>query len=118
MSECQKQTAVRDDKGRFVSGNHNPVGRPKGMKHKLSASFLNDLALHWQAEGADILKRVTKDDPATVLRVIASLVPKEMMLKLEGAGDGTGVVINLLGISHPLVDEKDITPDKDPESPD
>jgi hypothetical protein len=116
MSESQKQGPIRDGKGRFVRGAHNPVGRPKGMKHKLSASFLNDLALHWQSQGADILERVSKDDPATVLKVIASLVPKEMMLRLEGDGDGAGIVINLLGVSHPL-QEKDITPDKDPESP-
>ena len=118
MNENQKQTAQRDSQGRFVAGSHNPVGRPKGVKHKLSASFINDLALHWQAEGGDILKRVTEEDPAALLRVVASLVPREMLLKLEGGGDGEGIVINLLGVSHPLIEEKDITPALDNKSDD
>lgn len=75
----------RDAKGRFVAGTTGTVkrGRPMGIKHNLSRAFLTDLALHWQEEGGDILKRVTKDDPAAVLRVVASLVPKEMITRLE-----------------------------------
>jgi hypothetical protein len=120
MSEAiAKQSGrTRDDKGRWLPGvPQHGGGRPKGVKHKLGQSFLNDLALHWQTEGADILKRVTKDDPATVLRVIASLIPKELALRLEGGNDGEGIVINLMGVSHPLI-EKDITPAIDSESPD
>ncbi len=121
MSEVgvKQEERTRDGKGRWLPGKTaNPAGRPKGIKHKLSASFINDLALHWQAEGGDILRRVTEEDPAAVLRVIASLVPREMMLKLEGGNDGQGIVINLLGVSHPLIEERDITPAIDSESPD
>ena len=118
MNKSVKQEErTRDDKGRWLPGKTaNPAGRPKGIKHKLSASFINDLAAHWQAEGGDILRRVTEEDPAAVLRVIASLVPREMMLKLEGATDGRGIIINLLGVSHPLIGEKDITPALDNKS--
>ena len=116
MSEIQKKQAkTRDEKGRWLPGvPANPSGRPKGVKHKLSQSFLTDLAIHWQNEGGDILKRVTEDDPATVLRVIASLVPRELALKLE-AGDMAlgGVTINLVpleneikDIESPVIDEE------------
>jgi hypothetical protein len=69
-----------------------------------------------------ILERVTAEDPATVLRVVASLVPKELAPKLEaGADSEKGIVINLMGVAPAVVPEPiDITPDtlRDIESPD
>ena len=98
---------------------NNPIGRPIGYKHRLSQSILQDLAEHWQAKGGDILKRVTDEDPAAVLRVIASLIPKEIIGYLEVGQDETGIVINFTGGSHPLLelDERDITPTEETKSP-
>ena len=74
----------RDAAGRFLSGGKElGVGRPKGVKHHLGRAFLEDLAQLWQEQGGDILKRVAKDDPVSLLRVVANLVPKELLLKVE-----------------------------------
>lgn len=75
---------ARDARGRLLPGHTaNPAGRPKGVRHRLSKNFLLDVAQHWQEEGGDILKRVTREDPGTVLRVVASLVPRELITKME-----------------------------------
>ena len=115
MQEGEIQSGVkRDERGRFLPGMTSmSPGRPKGQRHKLSSNFLEDLALFWQQEGGDILRRVAADDPSTVLRVVASLVPKELALRLEAGADGSaGIVINLLGVAPAVaLSELDITPD-------
>ncbi len=122
MTEKQLEV-TRSADGRVLPGSAspNPKGRPPGTRHKLSSAFLQDLAVHWQKEGGDILKRVTAEDPAAVLRVIASLVPRELALKLEAGGDGDqGIIINLMGVAPGVTDTpKEITPDtlRDIESP-
>lgn len=82
--EVVETKPARDARGRLLPGHTaNPAGRPKGVRHRLSKNFLFDIAQHWQEEGGDILKRVTREDPATVLRVVASLVPRELITKME-----------------------------------
>ncbi|TDG13970.1 hypothetical protein E2F43_10780 [Seongchinamella unica] len=115
--ESGKQPApARDARGRFVRGNEiaKTGGRPLGSKHKLSESFLKDVAVSWQEQGGDVLQKVAQDDPSTYLRVIASLVPKELVTRLEAGDSAQGLVINLLGVEHPIDAEwKDITPEND-----
>lgn len=109
------RTPSRDEKGRFLPGAQAPagVGRPKGSRTMLSEAFYKDLANLWQEQGGDILERVAKDDPATVLRVISALMPKEFVGRFEiGAGE-KGPVISFVGASHPLIPEsgeRDVTP--------
>jgi hypothetical protein len=62
----------------------NPAGRPKGSRSKLSESFLRDVCAEWEKNGIDALRKVREDDPSTFIRVIASLVPKEI------GGEGGG----------------------------
>ena len=110
---AKQREVKRDAAGRFLPGASPLGGRPPGTRHKLSSAFLQDLAVHWQEQGGEILQRVTAEDPATVLRVIASLVPRELALKLEvGADEGAGIVINLMGVAPAVAEqiERDITP--------
>ena len=97
-TEPQHPKPARDARGRLLPGHTaNPAGRPKGARHRLSKNFLLDVAQHWQEEGGDILKRVTREDPGTVLRVVASLVPRELITKMEIGDEDTSL--------------RDITPD-------
>lgn len=56
----------------------NPKGRPKGSKNKFTNQFYEDLLLEWQEGGREVMKEVRENDPATFLRVAASLVPKDI----------------------------------------
>jgi len=71
-------------KGQFRPGQvANPNGRPKGARHKLGQSFLQKLAKHWQQYGDDALHRTWEKEPATYVKVIASLLPKEVSLTAD-----------------------------------
>ena len=65
------------------------VARGKGVRHILSQRFLLDMCDDWKEHGTDVLAAVRTNDPATYLRVMASLVPKT--LTLEDSSDGKSV---------------------------
>ncbi len=55
----------------------NPLGRPRGARNKLADSFLAGYAAAWEAHGEAALIKVATEDPATFVRVAATLMPKE-----------------------------------------
>lgn len=61
----------------------NPAGRPKGARSKLSDSFLSDLAEHWQANGKQALQAAYKKNPVEYVRVVASLLPKNVAVDVD-----------------------------------
>lgn len=66
----------------------NP-GRPKGARNKLGEAFIEALHESFQAQGADCIQRVIDDKPDQYLKVIASLLPKEMHLNVNNTDDLT-----------------------------
>src|SRR5215469_8091976 len=65
----------RNARGQFTTGN---PGRPVGSRNRLSEQFLSALAADWEEHGIEVLQKVREDRPADYLRVIASVLPKEM----------------------------------------
>lgn len=63
-----------------VSG--NPNGRPKGGRNRLSEQFLSDLHDSWAEIGAIALRRAADEDPVGYVRIVASLMPKDINLSL------------------------------------
>ena len=61
----------------------NPHGRPKGARQKLSEGFLADLAEHWQANGKDALQAAYEKNPVEYVRVVASLLPKNVAVDVD-----------------------------------
>jgi hypothetical protein len=53
-------------------------GRPKGSKHKLSEEFVAGLCEGFKQHGSAVIEKVRKEQPADYLRVIASVIPKEL----------------------------------------
>ena len=60
----------------------NPAGRPKGARHKLGEAFIEALHVSFQEQGADAIQRVIDDKPEQYLKVIASLLPKDINLNI------------------------------------
>jgi hypothetical protein len=58
----------------------NPGGRSKGARTKLSDAFIRILARDWEKHGESVVSRVRESDPATYMRVIAGLLPKDVTL--------------------------------------
>ena len=72
----------------------NLQGRPKGSRHKLAESFINDVQEDWKVNGKEALAKVRADDPATYLRVVASILPKEIEVEV---GQGLAALLGTLG---------------------
>lgn len=53
-------------------------GRPKGTKDTLGKAFFKDLAARWEKSGPSVLERMARNEPGTFLRVVASLMPKQL----------------------------------------
>jgi hypothetical protein len=77
-------TSTRDANGRFLSGNIGG-GRPKGSRNKLSDVLLSVVVDDFIEHGAEALAQLRQKDPATYLRLVASLVPRELILQREEA---------------------------------
>lgn len=71
----------------------NPAGRPKGARSRLSEAFLTALEEHWKDNGKDALVEALKKDPAGYVRVVASLLPKDVNLDVS---DDLAAVLNAI----------------------
>ncbi|MGB8238745.1 MAG: DUF5681 domain-containing protein, partial [Pseudolabrys sp.] len=56
----------------------NPRGRPQGSRNKLSEDFFRDLCDAWQAFGKPALMTAAWTHPVEFVRVVASLIPREL----------------------------------------
>lgn len=72
----------------FQPGNNaNPHGRPKGSRNKLGEQFVQALQADFQEHGKKAIETVREERPHEYLKVVASLLPKQVEIK-EGAFDG------------------------------
>jgi hypothetical protein len=76
----------RDQHGRLSTGNGGG-GRRKGSRNKLSEMFLEKIALDFMEHGAEAIERVRKEDPAAYLKLLAWLIPRELILQRERSPD-------------------------------
>jgi hypothetical protein len=61
----------------------NPAGRPIGSRNKLSESVIQDIAADWAIGGAETIARVRRTDPAAYFRVVASILPKDVLVNVQ-----------------------------------
>jgi hypothetical protein len=69
--------AVTRNRG-FQPGNKLGPGRPTGSRDKLTRSFLHSVAETFERKGQKALDRLAEDDPGAFIRVVASLMPKQL----------------------------------------
>lgn len=58
----------------------NPAGRPKGARSKLGEAFIKAMQEDFDQHGADVIATVRDEKPDQYLKVIASILPKELDL--------------------------------------
>ena len=81
MSETG-EVAGRDARsGRFLAGN-NGGGRKPGSRSKLGEAFVADLAACWEKHGVEALERCALEEPGQFIKVIASLMPRDINLSV------------------------------------
>lgn len=66
----------------------NP-GRPKGSRNKLGEQFIEDLYADWQSHGVSTLERVRNEKPDQYLKVVASILPKDLNVNINQMDDLT-----------------------------
>lgn len=67
----------------------NPNGRGKGSRNKLGEAFLDALHDDFQAHGVAAIQKVRDEKPDQYLKVIASILPKELNVKVDPFDDLT-----------------------------
>jgi hypothetical protein len=70
----------RAPNGRFLRGWRGGPGRPPGRPNRgsVDARIIKSVLLDsWNEYGPDALRRVAEDDPATYLRLVVALLPRE-----------------------------------------
>jgi hypothetical protein len=67
---------------RFSSDNQpEKSGRPQGSRDRLSKEFMRALSADFETHGTTVIETVRTSDPATYLRVVASLQRQEIEVR-------------------------------------
>jgi hypothetical protein len=78
---------LREDRlpnGQFKKGVYKGgPGFPHGKRRDLELALVDDVVRDWRKHGAKVLTRVREDDPSTYLRVVASLLPKDLNVNVN-----------------------------------
>lgn len=75
----QERQEVRDAAtGQFQKGHKGGPGRGKGSRNKLGEAFIESMYEAWKSSGDQVIRNVINDDPASFLRSMVALMPKEM----------------------------------------
>jgi hypothetical protein len=82
----------------------NPLGRPKGSRSKLSESFIAAMCSDFEENGVRVIETVRAERPQDYLKIIASILPKELHVKDASLDDmSDGELVELLAAVRSLV---------------
>jgi hypothetical protein len=65
----------------------NPAGRPKGARNKISEAFIEALHDDFLEHGVSVIRRVRESKPEQYLKVIASIMPRDVNLTVNPIGE-------------------------------
>jgi hypothetical protein len=78
-----KDVSGRAKNGTFLPGRQGGPGRPVGSRNRLSEKFLSDLQKVWLKKGANALDKVANENPEILVRVVASILPRQLDATLD-----------------------------------
>lgn len=81
-----KPVPEKDEKGRFVTGNIGG-GRPKGARAVLGEQFLQAMQADFEQNGIVAIATVREERPQDYLKIIASILPKDVNLNVNNMDD-------------------------------
>lgn len=78
-----------NDNGRHANGyfKKGTGGRVPGSRNKLQKVFVDELAKDFEENGAGAIRIVRVEKPAEYLRIVASVLPKELLVAEASLGD-------------------------------
>jgi hypothetical protein len=82
----QPPSPSRNEQGQFINGHIGGPGRPRGSRNKLGEEFCIALYEDFQKHGVAVIEAVRTERPADYLKLVASLVPRQIDLQ---SGDET-----------------------------
>lgn len=87
----------------------NPEGRPKGSRNKLGEAFLAAMYEDWKLHGVAAIEKVRTDRPHDYLKVVASILPKDLNVRVNDHEQMTddeliARIRTLAGIVRPFLD--------------
>lgn len=65
----------------------NPKGRPRGARSKLGEQFVAALQADFEAHGQEVIEKVRTERPQDYLKVLASILPKELNVNTNALGE-------------------------------
>src|SRR5215216_5395521 len=65
----------------------NAAGKPAGARNRLQADFLQALAEDFKEHGPGVVRIARVEKPVEYLKVVASLMPKELQITENALGD-------------------------------
>lgn len=89
MTDASDRPEKDPKTGRFLPGNSGFGGKPKGARNKLGEAFLEDLLASWEANGPSVITRVIEEKPEQYLKVVASLMPRDLNVNMNQMDDMT-----------------------------
>lgn len=78
----------------FKKGGAPGPGRPKGARNKLGEAFLEALCVDFEAHGRKTIETVRVENPTAYVKVCASILPKELSVKVDPLDDMTDEQLN------------------------
>lgn len=84
MSDINDSAPARKGPHLYQPGHSgNLVGRPKGSRNLLCEAFFKDLLADWEAHGKQAIETFRGERPHDYVKVVASLLPKELNVKVN-----------------------------------